>query len=268
MSWVTVPNLDEARDQMDVRFPNRDKGADGSIGDQAHQATASSHNPDITGNPEFRDGDSANEVRAHDFDKDLRSVDGATMEDVVQLWIKLARSGQLWWIRYMIYNKRIWHKRDGYQTREYLGSNQHTDHLHLNSDFTQAADTVRNTNWHLNELTGGPITVPVGHPLSNLTVDGELGPKTIARWQKVMGTPVDGHISKPSTLVEAVQRRLRSTVDASLRVDGDGIRQDNHRYKTAAALQRYLKSPVDGIISSPKSQVIMALQRRLNENRF
>ncbi len=102
-----------------------------------------------------------------------------------------------------------------------------------------------------------------------LLVDGKLGPRTIAKWQKVMGTPVDGVISFPkSMLVEAVQRKLKGTVDHRLAVDGQGIVQNGQPYKTIGALQRYLKSPVDLRMSVPKSQVVMALQRRLNENRF
>jgi peptidoglycan hydrolase-like protein with peptidoglycan-binding domain len=101
-----------------------------------------------------------------------------------------------------------------------------------------------------------------------LSVDGKLGPKTISKWQKVMGTPVDGVISNPSRLVMAVQRRLKATVDSRLVVDGVGIFQDGKRYKTAGALQRYLRVPVDEIISTPVSETVKALQRRLNENRF
>jgi hypothetical protein len=95
-----------------------------------------------------------------------------------------------------------------------------------------------------------------------LTTDGKLGPKTIAKWQKVMGTTVDGKIDdKNSELIKAVQRKLR-VVDPKLAVDGDmGPR-------TIRALQRYLKSPVDGFITKPSSLVIKALQRRLNEGRF
>lgn len=110
---------------------------------------------------------------------------------------------------------------------------------------------------------------PVSNPDASLNVDGELGPKTISKWQRVMGTPVDGVITPGnSDLVRAVQRHLRDRVNRNLAVDGDGIYQNNRRYKTAEALQRYLGSPVDGIISAPVSLVIKALQRRLNENRF
>lgn len=115
-----------------------------------------------------------------------------------------------------------------------------------------------------------PATVPVSHNTdAPLVVDGKLGPRTIAKWQKVMGTPVDGVISTPrSDLVTAVQKRLKNTVDHRLVVDGQGIFQNGQRYKTVGALQRYLKSPVDERMSTPVSQVVKALQRRLNENRF
>jgi hypothetical protein len=264
-NWVVVPALLEGRDQMDERFPNRDHGAEGTIGDQSHQSSSSSHNPDETGKPEYSDHDGINEVRAIDWDKDLNDAGGVTMEQVVQLWLTLLRSGQMWWVRYLIYKGRIWHRRDNFVTREYNGGDKHESHVHATNDFTQAADTVRNTNWHLSELNG-PGEVPVSD--SHLSVDGKLGPKTIAKWQRVMGTPVDGKISSPSDLVKAVQTKLKSTVDASLKVDGYGIVQGGKRSKTIGALQRYLKSPVDEYISSPVSEVVKALQRRLNEDRF
>lgn len=102
-----------------------------------------------------------------------------------------------------------------------------------------------------------------------LAVDGKLGPKTIKRWQQVMKTPVDGKISEKSSLVRAVQTRLKATVDSRLVVDGDGDSLNTNVFrKTIAALQRYLKSPVDGIISTPVSEVVKALQRRLNTGKF
>ena len=105
--------------------------------------------------------------------------------------------------------------------------------------------------------------------VAQLVVNGVLDKATIKRWQQVMGTPVDGVITPgDSKLVRKVQERLKATVDGSLKVDGDGIYQNGKFYKTVAALQRYLKSPVDGRISEGRSQVVMALQRRLNEGRF
>lgn len=265
MGWILVPCLEEGRQQCNERFPVRDKSSEGTIGDTSHKGSSSSHNPDRTGNPEYRDGDSLDEVRAWDMDKDLGDPDGVTAEILVQHLISLLRNGGLPWIRYVIYNRRIWHRRDNFVTRSYTGSNPHTDHVHFNSDFTNYADTVTGTNWHFEDL-GGVSTIPVVD--EKLLVDGKLGPRTIKKWQAVLGTPVDGKISHPSQLVRAVQNKLNGTVGAGLVVDGEGINQDGKHTKTVMALQRYLGCPVDGFISKEKSLVVMALQRRLNEGRF
>lgn len=166
MSWMVVPNLKEGRDQLDARFPNREHGAEGFVGDLAHQSEASSHNPDETGRPEFSDHDGKDEVRAWDADKDLNDPT-VTMEQVVQHLLAGARSGKFWWIRYIIYKRRIWHKRDGFVTRAYTGSNPHDDHAHINSDFTQEADTVTGTNWEFAAL-GQVQPAPAPSPASGV----------------------------------------------------------------------------------------------------
>lgn len=150
-TWVVVPNLDDLRDQLNEIAPDRDKSSDGSIGDTSHAAGRSSHNPDKTGNPEHRDGDTLNEVRARDFDKDLRRP-GLTMAMVVRHLVLGARSGRFWWLRYIIFDGVIYHKSNGFQARTYTGQNKHKEHAHVNSDFTQAADAARNVNYHLGEL--------------------------------------------------------------------------------------------------------------------
>jgi hypothetical protein len=265
-SWIVVPNLDEGRDQMNDRFPKRAKKAEGGIGDTVHQHSISSHNPDDEAgvSAEWNDGDSKHEVRARDFDKNLNDDNGVIMEEVVQTWVKLCRAGTMWWVRYIIYNGRIWHKRDGFKTHQYNGADQHTNHVHVNSDFSESADKVTGTNWHLAGITKStPGSLPSHPPL--LDVDGELGPKTIKRWQQVMGTPVDGKIDeKGSLLIKAVQKHLNAlhVMTPLLKVDGE------FGPKTIGAVQKYLKSPVDQFISKPKSQMVMALQRRLNSGKF
>jgi hypothetical protein len=114
-------------------------------------------------------------------------------------------------------------------------------------------------------LTGsGPAAAPPAPVQGPLVVDGDLGRLTITRWQQVMGTPVDGVISKPkSSLIVKVQEHLNAHLDGpDLKVDGDLGKL------TIRALQRYLGTPVDGVISKPKSSVIVALQNRLNAGWF
>lgn len=93
-----------------------------------------------------------------------------------------------------------------------------------------------------------------------LIVDGDLGPKTIARWRELMNVNVRGELT--AEFIKVVQGYLRVRVDQRLKVDGDLGR------KTIAALQRYLKTPVDGVMSKPVSEVVKALQRRLNTGKF
>lgn len=115
----------------------------------------------------------------------------------------------------------------------------------------------------------GPAAPGRPAPVAQLDVDGRLGPRTITRWQQVMGTPVDGKISDVSMLTKAVQRRLNAKLTGpDLDVDGRGIRQDGRTYKTARALQRYLGTEQDGILSVPVSAAVKALQRRLNGGTF
>lgn len=53
MAWPTNPRPAKAllvlRDQIDTRWPNRDKSSDGMLGDVRHQATKSDHNPNAAG---------------------------------------------------------------------------------------------------------------------------------------------------------------------------------------------------------------------------
>ena len=88
--------------------------------------------------------------------------------------------------------------------------------------------------WHGSEAalralapSGGPVvaappvrsapaprpTAPDGQDL--LDVDGQWGPRTVARFQQVMGTPIDGVLDDDgSTCIEAFQRFLNSAVGA------------------------------------------------------
>jgi hypothetical protein len=265
-TWEVVPCLDEGRDQLNERFPKRDKASDGSIGNQAHAVSTSSHNPDRSGKPEWKDGDTKNEVRARDFDKDLNDAEtGTTMEQVVQMWVSRCRSGEMWWVRYIIYRERIWHKKDGFKTRAYTGANKHNEHVHVNSDFTQKADEAKGTDWGLKNFrrksttpaTPKPPALPIWKT-DPLVVDGVLGPKTIKRWQTIVKhKTITDKMDKD--FVGAIQVFLKGRVDHRLVVDR--IWGPN----TTRALDRYIGSPTDGVMDG---RTVTALQRRLNEGRF
>ena len=101
-----------------------------------------------------------------------------------------------------------------------------------------------------------PAAKPAGP--AQLKVDGDLGPETIKRWQAVMKTTVDGKISKPSSLIKAVQERLNAY---GARLKADGILGSI----TIKALQRYLGVDQDGDLGPV---TVKALQTRLNHGKF
>lgn len=126
-----VPCLVELRTAINGRFPQRDKTSDGWIGDLAHQATTSKHNPD-----------SAGRVHAIDVDKDLR--DGTvTMQDVIDRILHNQRNGDRR-LQNIIFNRRIWSRSWGWTPREYDGLNAHQHHAHFEA---RTVDTARNATY-------------------------------------------------------------------------------------------------------------------------
>jgi hypothetical protein len=63
-------------------------------------------------------------------------------------------------------------------------------------------------------LGAAPATAAVTTTPAPIAVDGVRGPATITRWQQVMGTPADGTISRPSTLLRADQTFLTAALGA------------------------------------------------------
>jgi hypothetical protein len=120
------------RDQVNRRWPNRDKRSDGWIGDRAHQARISDHNPDKNG-----------WVHALDIDHDFLGPNKgkAQAERFANQLIELARSGKdRGRLKYVVYNNRIasgTHKNQYWTWRK--GNWGHTQHIHVS--FTSKAQT-------------------------------------------------------------------------------------------------------------------------------
>lgn len=99
------------RNEINASNPKRDKRSDGWIGDAAHAATKSDHNPDPS------DG---GVVRAIDVDND-----GIDPDRLVSVLIKDRR------INYVIWNRHIWSRVHGFTKRAYVGASPHTEHVHV-----------------------------------------------------------------------------------------------------------------------------------------
>jgi hypothetical protein len=175
MAWRNTAAALKLRAQVDARWPKRDKRSDGTIGDTAHAARQSDHNPD-------RDG----WVHALDIDADLDPGDRRAAEKLATDLINYARSGKPGSerIKYVVYANRIASGtyRDQFWTWR-PGNWGHEHHLHVS--FTDAA-----------ERDGSPFPLPSLLPASRPVVTWagiKNGSVTQIRLvQAAIGAPVTG----------------------------------------------------------------------------
>src|SRR5262245_51508665 len=115
MVWRLAKSLDLLRRQVNAMAPNRGKASDGTVGDLAHQATGSDHNPNSSGVVTAMD---ITHDPAHGFD----SWKFAEM-------LRLRKDRR---IKYVISNGRIFSSSvEAWKWRPYTGANKHDHHVHI-----------------------------------------------------------------------------------------------------------------------------------------
>ena len=137
MAWTLSPALSRLRGEINELWPNRDRTSDGTIGDAAHSARLSDHNPDADGS-----------VNAIDVDKD--GIDAWAL-------VRCAKGDRR--CNYVIYSGTIWRRATGWRAETYTGSNGHYQHVHvsiLHGD-TYEDDT---SAWGLTATVAGVVRVP------------------------------------------------------------------------------------------------------------
>lgn len=130
MAYRVAKSLLVLRDEFDAAYPGRAKGADGTIGDPAHQAegSASDHNPWL------KDSAGVGVVRALDITHDpAHGCDTYAIADRMRQATdpRLANGG------YIISNHRITGPQHGWEWAPYSGSDPHTNHMHVSVSKTQ-----------------------------------------------------------------------------------------------------------------------------------
>jgi hypothetical protein len=138
--FFLAPALVKLRDEVNVRFPNRDKASDGWIGDPSHAARKSDHNPcwDCSGRYEGI-------VRALDIDI---SPDGRPNVDLRRRLLKNTVGDHRVW--YVISNGIIYSRTHGWTPLRYTGENGHFQHVHISLNGANGVDPSGNfdtSNW-------------------------------------------------------------------------------------------------------------------------
>jgi peptidoglycan hydrolase-like protein with peptidoglycan-binding domain len=137
MAWHLAPSLVQLRNEVNARWPRRPKGSDGTVGDTSHSARASDHNPN-----------NRNSVNA--FDITYPGVD----PKVIIAAVAKHPAGN-----YVIFNRKIYRRNNGWKAEPYSGTNPHTTHLHVSILQTVAAEQSK-AKW----LATAPVR-PVRKPL-------------------------------------------------------------------------------------------------------
>lgn len=135
-SWILIPCLVSLRDEFNRLSPGRDKASDGAVGDAAHAAESSDHEPDDTPGlrTPYTDADNIPEVHAIDVDNNLRKSDWS-MDRCVEIIVARHRKGTDDRLQNIIYNRRIWSRSWGWTPRAYTGASAHTEHAHFSARY-------------------------------------------------------------------------------------------------------------------------------------
>lgn len=122
MTWRLASSLLTLRNQVNVHSPTRNKASDGTIGDQAHAAGKSDHNPD-------RDG----VVRAIDITHDPEH--GVHTKHLAEA-LRQSRDPR---IAYVVSHGEIFSSTvQPWVWRKYTGKHPHTSHVHISVAMSKA----------------------------------------------------------------------------------------------------------------------------------
>lgn len=190
MAWRNCNASIALVNEINARWPKRDKTSDGTIGDAAHATRESDHNPWVI-------VDGVGVVRARDVDKD--GIDAAWIVEELR---KKGAAGdpRLAGGGYVIFNRRITSP-DFKTWKAYNGTNPHDKHFHVSFSLNRAGYDS-NAAWNLGappatkfpivgaikacyDRTGGKVGTPDGPEVP--TLDG------VGRWQGFSGGAIYWH---------------------------------------------------------------------------
>lgn len=214
MSYALAPALAQLRSEINAAWPHRDRTSDGWIGDTAHAARKSDHNPNSRGL-----------VDALDIDKDGISADA--------LRVLLCEDDRT---NYVIFRGVIYSRVRDFQPHKYSGANPHDKHIHVSIRQARTAEQDR-TPWGVARLARKSTTMaapaaPTVHKEDDMTdadrkLLTELNRKldAVIEYQQGQGR---GRQADDRVLGILVQRRDAKGAPARVldTLDGDTLRND------------------------------------------
>ncbi len=157
-AWVVVPCLLALRDEFNQLNPKRDKGADGTIGDSNHNSS-SDHSPDEDSDVlRDHDADHKNEVHALDIDSTgpwPRSFNSIILDIVERERAEYNHPTTKARLKYVIWNRRIASRSNGWAWRAYSESDPHTNHAHFSALYTTSTENDTRS-WGVAPTTAKP----------------------------------------------------------------------------------------------------------------
>lgn len=185
MSWHLAPSLVQLLNEVNQRWPKRPKGSDGTIGDTAHAARKSDHNPN-----------GRNSVNALDIT--YPGVDPAVLIAAVKRHPSA---------NYVIFNKKIYTRAGGWVAEPYHGTSPHTEHLHVSIKQSSVAEKDT-TPWLAGAAVLPPKKALPKYPGSGAFRSGGKSP-AVRVVQIALGHPVTGIMSAKDVASVKRFQRLR-----------------------------------------------------------
>lgn len=270
--WVVVPCLPVLRDEFDKSSPkgkNRDKGAEGFIGNAAHAAGGTSdHLPDEDyAALRNKDSDRKNEVHAYDCDSTGPWPDGKP-GDVAGSWFDnkikmlIANEKKRWLdpkdmcrLHYIIWRGMIYSTSTDWAGKKYTGSDQHFNHAHFSARYeTRAEEDTRPWGVYVPPAPPKPATedLPVDQATFDKLMNGYVA--NPANGQKL----ADALLNAKAGSSVWPTRTLRNWVHDLWGVrdflvgDSKGMLPENSKINTASPIAKAYAS-IAGLVESVKS---------------
>lgn len=182
-------------DTINIKWPNRPRVHDGWIGNEAHQARKSDHNPNKR--------DTVNAI-------DVDATQPPAPKTPIHVPTAIAAMIMHPSTHYIIHKSRIMDADDGFQPHTYTGSNKHDKHIHNSIRQSAVAENSsvvykfikKPLSWGLLKRgsRGNQVKELEAYLIAwgyGLSVTGVFGPKvetSVRAFQKRMGITVDGKV--------------------------------------------------------------------------